>query len=317
MRPGPKLHVLLSLITPDTDYQLEQAAVAERVAAKLGVALNVEFADGDGVYQTLQILKIIQSEPELRPNGVIVEPAGTSMVQVAQAAVAANIGWVILNRDADYVGKLRLKASVPIFGVSTDNQAVGRIQGEQMNALTPAGGCVLYLEGPSSSETARHRTKGMLASKRKDIGLKHLRGGWTEAGAFHAVQSWLQLGAAKSTQVDAVICQNDTMAIGARRAFEGIHDRTLRQKFLDLPFTGCDGVPEKGQTYVRRGLLKATVINPPLTGAALEMLDHAFRSNSQPAEQTLVTPKSYPPVAKMESASTTEPKSFSATSTHK
>jgi len=317
MRPENKLHVLLSLITPDTDYQLEQAAIAERVAAKLGIALNVEFADGDGVYQTLQILKIIQSEPELRPNAVIVEPAGTSMVQVAQAAMAANIAWVILNRDADYLGTLRSKASVPIFGVSTDNQAVGRIQGEQMNVLTPADGCVLYLEGPSSSDTARYRTKGMLVAKRKDIGLKHLRGGWTEAGAYHAVQSWLRLGSGKGTRIDAVICQNDTMAIGARRAFEELRDRDQRQRFLALPFTGCDGVPEKGQTYVQRGLLKATVINPPLTGAALEMLDLAFRSNSQPPEQTLVTPKSYPPIAKLESPSNAELKSFSATPAHK
>ncbi len=292
----PKPRVLLSLITPDTDYQLEQASVAEQVAAKLGLALNIEYAESDGVYQTLQILKVIQSEPALRPDAVIVEPVGTSMVQVAQAAARAGIGWVILNRDADYLTKLRAQASVPVFAVSTDNDEVGRIQGKQMAALTPPGGCVLYLEGPTNSDAARHRSRGMMTVKRPDIHIKRLRGGWTEAGACRAVQSWLQVGLGKQGAIDLVVCQNDTMAIGARKAFEQIVDVALREKFLGLSFVGCDGVPDCGQAYIRRGLLKATVITPPLTGIALEMLAPALRSQTQPPERTLVTPQAFPPL---------------------
>lgn len=298
MEPQRKLKILLSLITPDTDYQLEQAAVAERMAAKLGFAINIEYADSDGVYQTLQILKVIQSSPELRPDAVIVEPVGTSMPQVAQAAAAAGIGWVILNHDADYVTKLRSKTTAPIFGVSTDNEEVGRIQGKQMNALTPPGGCVLYVAGPSNSDASRHRTSGMQATKRPDISLKHLRGGWTESGGYHAVASWLQLGMSRENKIAAVVCQNDTMAMGARRAFEEMTNVADRQRFLALPFLGCDGVPECGQAYVRRNLLKATVITPPLTGVALDMLTHAMSSRTQPAERTLVTPQPFPPFDK-------------------
>ena len=298
----PKSRVLLSLITPDTDYQLEQAAAAERVAAKLGFALNIEYADSDGVYQTLQILKVIQSAPALRPHAVVVEPVGTSMVQVAHAAAKEGIGWVILNRDADYLTNLRSKASVPIFAVSTDNEEVGRIQGKQISALTPHGGCVLYLEGPTNSDAAAHRTQGMLAVNRPDVRLKRLRGGWTEAGACHAIQSWLQLGLGKQAVIDIVVCQNDTMAMGARKAFEGIDDVARRERFLALPFVGCDGVPDRGQAYVRRGLLKATVITPPLTGIALEMLAHAMRSKTQPPEQTLVTPQPFPPLETLQAS---------------
>ena len=299
MAPEHKLKVLVFLITSGTDYQLEQAAVAERMAAKLNLSLTIEYADSDGVYQTLQVLKAIQSAPGLRPDAVVVEPVGTSMVQVAQAAAAAGIGWAILNRDADYLTGLRSKSSVPIFGVSTDNEAVGRIQGQQMNALTPPGGCVLYLEGPTSSDVSRHRASGMLASKRPDILLKHLRGGWTESGAYQAIQSWLQLGTSKVTKIDVLVSQNDTMAMGARKAFGEITDSAQRQRFLALPFIGCDGVPDKGQAYVLRGLLKATVINPPLTGIALEMLAHAMRSHTQPPEQTLVAPQPFPPLERL------------------
>jgi ribose transport system substrate-binding protein len=292
----PKLKVLLSLITPDNDYQLEQAAVAERTAAKLDLALNIEYADSDSVYQSLQILKVIQSEPQLRPQAVVVEAVGTSMVQVAQAAAAANIGWIILNHDADYLPELRSKASVPMFAVSTDNLEVGRIQGKQLNALAPAGGCALYLEGPIASDAARDRNHGLLSVKRSDITLKRLRGGWTAEGAFRAVKSWIQLGIGKQGLVNVVISQNDTMAMGARRAFEEIGVADLREKFLALPFVGCDGGARSGQAFVRRGLLNATVITPALTGIALEMLAHALRSQTQPPERTLVTPQPFPPL---------------------
>jgi hypothetical protein len=58
-------------------------------------------------------------------------------------------------------------------------------------------------------------------------------------------------------------------------------------------------VPDKGQAYVRTGLLKATVINPPLTGVALEMPAHAMRSHTQPAEQTLLAPQPFPPLERL------------------
>jgi ribose transport system substrate-binding protein len=247
MGPERKLKVLVFLITSDTGYQREQAAIAERMAAKLNLSVKTEYADSDAVYQTLQVLKVIQSAAALRPDAVVVEPVGTSMVQVAQAAANASIGWAILNRDPDYLTRPRSKASVPIFGVSTDNKEVGRIQGKQVNALTPPGGCVLYVEGPTGSDTSRHRTSGMLAVKRPDISLKHLRGGWTELCAYHVTQSWLHLGAAKEAGIDAVVCQNDSMALGVRKAFEGIADIALRERFLSLPFLGCDGVPDKGK----------------------------------------------------------------------
>jgi hypothetical protein len=66
-----------------------------------------------------------------------------------------------------------------------------------------------------------------------------------------------------------------------------------------VPFTGCDGIVSKGQKYVQEGLLRATIIAPPLTGLALKMLTQAMRAHKQPAEQTLVQPMSYPPIAQL------------------
>ena len=83
-----KLNVLLSLITDDNDYQLEQAASAQAAAAKLGIGLQIIYSGNDAVQQTQQILGFIQ-DPSKRPDAILVEPVGTGMPQIARAAVSA------------------------------------------------------------------------------------------------------------------------------------------------------------------------------------------------------------------------------------
>lgn len=291
-----KLSVLVALITQDNDFQQEQAAVAETTAHKLDLDLKIIYAENDGVNQSLQLVQAIQVSPDLRPDAIVVEPVGTAMPQVANAAAVAGIGWVVLNRTVDYISELRRKCSCPVFSLGSNNENVGRIQGEQFNALMPAGGNVLYVEGPSTSEAARERTIGMLGVKRQDIAVKALKGDWTDTGAYNAVKSWLRLSTSKELKIAVVGCQNDAMALGARRAIQESVEGSERERMLNLPFTGCDGVPSKGQTYVQRRTLAATVVTPPMTGQALEMLTAAIRSKIQPAAHTFTVAASFPPI---------------------
>src|ERR1700679_1832485 len=95
----PKLKFLLSLPTLDNDFQQEQAAAAKETAQRLNLHLDIVHADNDAIKQSDQILKAITATPENRPNAILFEPLGaTSLPQVARAASAAGIGWVILNR---------------------------------------------------------------------------------------------------------------------------------------------------------------------------------------------------------------------------
>jgi ABC-type sugar transport system substrate-binding protein len=291
-----RLSVLVALITQDNDFQQEQAAVAEATARKLDLDVKIIYAGNDGVNQSLQLVQAIQASPDLRPDAIIVEPVGTTMSQVAKAAAAAGIGWVVINRTLDYVSELRKKCSCPIFSIGSNNESVGRIQGEQFNALLPGGGNVLYVEGPSTSDTARERTIGMLGVKRRDIAVKTLKGDWTETGAYNAVKSWLRLSTSKELKIAVVGCQNDAMALGTRRAIQESVEGSERDRLLNVPYTGCDGVPSKGQAYVQRGTLTATVVTPPMTGQALEMLASAVRSKSQPPEHTFTIATSFPTI---------------------
>ena len=285
------LNVVVALITRDNDYQAEQAASAVEAASRLGVKIKVVYADSDAVNQSQQLVKIIQDRTQ-RPDAILVEPIGTPMVQVAKAAVAAGIGWGILNREANYISELRRNAGVPVFAVSPDQEEVGRIQAKQMAAFTKEGH-ILYLEGPSSSSAAELRTKGMLSAKPGGVELKMLRGDWSERSAQHAIRSWLSLSTSRQLHIRAVVCQNDAMAMGARKAVVDLTEKD-REQWLTLPFTGCDGVTRTGQEWVRRGLLKATIITAPAAGTALEILAKAVESGSMPPDRTLIPPRSFP-----------------------
>jgi ABC-type sugar transport system substrate-binding protein len=78
-----KANVLVSLITTDNDFQLEQAAAAEQTARRLGLKTSVIFAGNDAVNQSQQRLNAIHNRGE-HPDAILVEPVGTGMSQVAR-----------------------------------------------------------------------------------------------------------------------------------------------------------------------------------------------------------------------------------------
>jgi ribose transport system substrate-binding protein len=289
------LKFLLSLTTSENDYQLEQANAATLSAKNLGVELQTVYAENDAINQSTQILKAIQVAPEDRPNAIVFEPVGgTALPQVARAAVHAGIGWVVLNRDANYIPELRAGARVPVFGLSSDHAEIGRIQGRQASALLPHGGSALYIQGPSENSAARDRLLGFQEVKHANLHLTMLKGQWTEESAQRTIRSWLKLTTSQKTVVDLVAAQNDLMAVGARKAFQEVASEVDRERWLNLPFLGCDGLSKTGQSWVRSGLLAATIFIPPNAGQALEMLSDAIRKKKMPEELVLTVPQSIP-----------------------
>jgi len=289
-----KLSFVVSLTNNDNDYQQEQASAAEKAARRLGLDLKIVHANNDAVTQSQQLLHFIQGAASSRPDAIVFEPAGgTAFPQVARAAVTADIGWGVLNHDADYIKQLRQGCHVPVFSISSDHEEVGKIQGKQFAALLPEGGSILYLEGPANSSAAQERSAGMNATRPANIQVKTMRANWTEESAHRAVSSWLRLRTSQEMRIDLVGAQDDSMAAGARKAFAEIAQGE-RERWLQIPFTGCDGLPKTGQSWVRSGLLAATIYIRPNTDLALEMLTEAIRSGAQPPERKLTVPESLP-----------------------
>jgi ribose transport system substrate-binding protein len=293
-----KLRLFVSLMTRENDYQMEQAASAQQAAASLGCEVQIIFADNDAVTQGTQLLKIIQAGPATRPDAILCEPVGgPCLPQVARAAVQAGIPWVLLNREADYLQELRRSATkLPIFYIGADQKEVGRIQGLQLAALVRNGGGVLHIQGPSENSAAKDRTSGMQMTLPPTVPVITLRGQWTEESAQRSVESWLRLNTSQKLIISAVGGQNDAMAMGARKAFTGMDNLAGRDRWLRLPYVGCDGVPKTGQTWVRTGALAATVIIPPTAGRALAIVHQALQTGRKPPDRSFTTPESFPPV---------------------
>ena len=289
------LRILASLPTRDNDFQIEQASSAEHAARKLGITLEISYADNDAVNQSTQILKALQSPPGTRPDGIVLEPVGgDALPRVSRAARDARVAWAVLNRAPSYISELRIGATAPIFSLTSDHAEIGRIQGRQFAALLPDGGTVLYIEGPSQSSSAKERTSGMLETKPPGIRIRTLKGQWTEESARRTVTSWLNFAKSEKVEFDLVGAQDDSMAMGARKAFEEIPDTPKRIAWLSLPFTGCDGVPETGQAWVRKGLLAATIHIPPLAGQAIDMLAKGIETGTQPPANSVTLSVSIP-----------------------
>ena len=291
-----KIKFVLSLITSENDYQREQAKAAEAAARRLNVDLEILYADNDSVTQSSQLLDIIHKyKSEL--NGILVEPAGgTEFPQVGNAAVNAGVAWVILNRGAASLASLRRKSLVPSFAVSSDHTEVGHIQARQLAAILPDGGSVLCIQGPASSPVSQQRLMGLQAVRPDNITLKIVKSSnWTEEGGYHAVSSWLKLSTSRQQPIYAVVGQNDSIALGARRAFEDAKAAPdAHQHWSNLPFLGVDGLPKTGQAWVAAGSLTATVVVPAVAGPALEIAVNAIAGKTQPPDLHLVPARSFP-----------------------
>ena len=89
------------------------------------------------------------------------------------------------------------------------------------------------------------------------------------------------------------VAHNDEMALGVRQALRD----AASQKDLPLAtayITGCDGSQTFGQRLVREGRIKATVIMPPASGAAIEWIARVRAKSELPPVRVLQAVTSFP-----------------------
>jgi ribose transport system substrate-binding protein len=300
--PSHPLNIVISLPTEESDYQQAEAKAAKDAAHRYGFNITVIFAEGDALTQSQQLLSIIHSSTVSRPDVIMLEPVGTGMVRVAQEAVKAGIGWVILNREVDYMDELRAMGHVPAFAVTTNHLETGRIQGRQLNALLPEGGSVIYLQGPNTNPVSQVRATGMMETKHPHIQVRTLNGHWLETTAAEAVSAWLRLPTSRDLHLRVVAAQNDFMAMGARKAFVQLADQYNRKDWLEIQYLGCDGLENYGSRWAASGQLAATIVCPPLSPIAMEILAKEVIQGVRAPACIVTAPISYPALGQLGTA---------------
>ena len=283
--------VVVALLNADQEFQQLQARDARESAARLKLDVEVAFAEGHAVVQIQQLFQHIHAPEAERPAAIVIEPAtGEGLERVARNAVKAGIGWILVNARVTYVDELRQAyPALPIATVGADQKEIGRIQGRQCRALLPGGGRVLCVQGPADSAATAGRLEGLKETLGPAFEIRGVNGDWTEAGGEKAVVSWLRLKTAEAFQPEVVACQNDSMAVGARKAL-----REHRLEWGAVAFLGCDGLPEGGQKLVADGVLAATVVTPSNTGPALEIVARWLQATHVPPREVLLPARSHP-----------------------
>jgi ABC-type sugar transport system substrate-binding protein len=292
--------MLVALLDVSQEFQRYQAIDAQRIGAELGVAVEVAFAGNSAAAQESQLVDVVARTAAERPAVVFVQTvSGDGLELVARAVARSGSGWVLINRRAAYMQDLREEyPDLPIASVSADQVEIGRIQGRQLLALLGrADARVLYLTGPRDTSAAQDRlegTRSVLGEAAVDLRL--IEGDWTEASGHRAVTGWLRArgslwtGWKRNAEClpDAVVCQNDHMALGARRALVDAAPRVVP------PVLGVDGLADGGQRLVDLGELAATVIVPPNVGPALHLAARMLRTGERMPAQLLLSAMSYP-----------------------
>jgi inositol transport system substrate-binding protein len=136
------------------------------------------------------------------------------------------------------------------FDVYTGSESIqaGILQAEWVaEAMQPEGGKVGIIMGPLGQEAARMRTEGnkQVFAKYDNIEIvMDAEGKWDRSKGMSIAENWIQSGA----DLDAILCNNDEMAIGTLLAAEGAN---LADE--DIIIAGVDATPDALE-YLGKGL---------------------------------------------------------------
>jgi ABC-type sugar transport system substrate-binding protein len=291
----PNGRVELFLVDDTNEFQRLLQQDAEAAAASAGLVLETAFSGVDFARQLSLVQRSLDGDH--RPDAILLMCVNDRGLQrVAQRAARKGVHVIFLNRSEDDLDAVRAESPhVAVSIVGPDERETGRIQGRQFRRIVPPGGRALYVQGRTRSLTARDRTAGLLESLAgAPFAVVPIEAGWTLEDGREAVATWLRLTLRVHRKLELIGCQNDALALGALEALDTVATELGRPEIRTIPVTGCDGSPEQGQSLVRKGALRATVVLPRATGPALQIVDCVLRTGTLPPPIVLLSPVSFP-----------------------
>lgn len=217
---------------------------AQEEADNLSDVAEVIFVDAkdDSAKQLAQIENFISQGVDV----ICVVPVNTDATEpLTTLANEAGIPIISVNR----VFKNQEEAT---SNVGSNSIEAGRIQMEYVGELLNGKGKILILRGGDGHEATVARTEGIkqvIDEKYPDIEvMAEQTGKWDRAEAMRVMENWIQSG----MEFDAVICNNDEMAIGAIMALG-------EAKMIDdVIVAGIDATPDALE-FMKQGTLACTV----------------------------------------------------------
>ncbi|GAU02031.1 rhizopine-binding protein [Burkholderia stabilis] len=261
-------------------------------AKKDGATVQIEDGGNDVGKQLSQVQNMIAQ----KVDAIIVNAVDTDATpKITKMATAAKIPLVYVNRKPVDFDKLPAGVAV----VASDEKQSGTLQARQVCKLLGGKGDLLVLMGELSNESARARTKDIedVIATKECSGMKIVdkrEGKWSRTQGQDITMNWLSSG----TKFDAIVSNNDEMAIGAINALKAA--RKLTPKTV---VAGIDATPD-GLASMKSGELKVSVYQNAIGQGAQSVAAALKLAKKQPVDRfvnvpfELVTPENMNQYAK-------------------
>lgn len=240
-----------------------------------GVTLQFEDARSDVVKQLSQVESFISQ----KVDAIVVNPVDTAATRkITEAAVKAGIPLVYVNRRPD-----DLKLPKGVVTVASNDLEAGQMQMQYLADKMGGKGEIVILLGDLANNSTTNRTKGVkeVLAKYPNIKIEQEQTGiWSRDKGMTLVNDWLTQG----RKFDAVVSNNDEMAIGAAMA--------LQQAGVDkgsVLIGGVDGTPD-GLNAIKKGNMAVSVFQDA-KGQADGSIDTAVKmAKNEAVEQNVWVP---------------------------
>lgn len=221
-------------------FQIAVSEAAEAKAEEMGVDLTILSADQDAATQISQIEQCVSEGY----NAILFEPVDPDGLCDA-AKSAADAGVVVINIISACTDWENYGISAVSYG---DNVKAGETEMQHVADLLNGKGNIAILTGPSGDSGGLQRMEGYENVLKKYPDMVQVVAPadcqWDTASAQATVESWLS-----AYDLDAIICENDGMAVGAGNA-AGANS--------GIVIAGVDGTPD-GFEAIKDGRITGTV----------------------------------------------------------
>ena len=221
-------------------FQIAVSEAAEAKAEEMGVDLTILSADQDAATQISQIEQCVSEGF----NAILFEPVDPDGLCDA-AKSAADAGVVVINIISACTDWENYGISAVSYG---DNVKAGEPEMQHVADLLDGKGNIAILTGPSGDSGGLQRMEGYENILKNYPDMVQVVAPadcqWDTASAQATVESWLS-----AYDLDAIICENDGMAVGAGNA-AGANS--------GIVIAGVDGTPD-GFEAIKDGRITGTV----------------------------------------------------------
>jgi inositol transport system substrate-binding protein len=206
-------------------------------------------------------------------NAIICNPADAeALIPAIKDAIKAGIPVITLSSD--------VSKNVGQFWSGSENESAGQIEAQYIADKLKGKGNIAVLRGPIGHFAEIGRFKGYKKVLDKYPGLKVVfdqTGNWNREEAMSIMENWLQTG----KKIDAVLAQNDGMALGALKA---VTDAKMKNKIMVV---GVDAIKDALDS-VKAGKLDATTFQDAI-GQAYGAVDMAVKvANGQKIKPNII-----------------------------